>query len=301
MRGHIPEVTDTQEELAEKRRGRLIGEFWYRFGGNRAGVAGLALVASFCVIALLAPWIAPFGQMDSSAGPALSPPTSRNILGTDDLGRDILSAIIYGARPSLLVGILSAGIAAILGTVVGIVSGYYGGSIDDILMRFTEMVMTIPIFVLAVIIVTFFGSSMPFVVMTIALLIWPGTARVTRSETMRIEKMEFVNVARSFGASTREIITGELLPNIVGPIVVTWTLCVGFSILMAAGLSFIGLGDINYPDWGYMLQRSMAFINRAWWMSVFPGISIFLVVLAFNLIGDAISDAFSPKAITGEK
>jgi peptide/nickel transport system permease protein len=168
-------------------------------------------------------------------------------------------------------------------------------------MRFTEMVMMIPIFVLAVVVVAFFGSSMPLVVTVISLLLWPGTARVARSETMRIKNLEFVAVARSFGASTAQILIGEILPNIMGPIIVSLTLNVGFSILMAAGLSFIGLGDVNYPDWGFMLQRAMMYVSDAWWMSVFPGLAIFLVVFAFNLVGDTVSDIFSQKAIAGER
>ena len=294
-------MTEMDQVLEKKPRKRTrLRDLWYGLARNKGGTLGLMLVIFFSLVAILAPWVAPFSQFDTNAGPVLHSPLYPNIFGTDDLGRDILSGVIWGARPSLLVGIVSAGIAVVLGAVIGIAAGYYGGLVDDVLMRFTEMIMMIPIFILAVVVAAFFGPSLPFIVMVISLLIWPGTAKVARSETMRIKQMEFVQIAKSFGASGGRILIGEILPNIVGPIVVTWTLGVGFSILMAAGLSFVGLGDINYPDWGYMLQRSMIFINRAWWMSVFPGLAIFIVVFAFNLIGDAISDAFNPKAIAVE-
>ena len=269
-------------------------EFWHRYQKNRAAVVGLVFMSFLCFFAVLAPIIAPYSLTDVSGVPR-SPPSHEHLFGTDELGKDTLTGVIWGSRISLLVGVLAAGFSTIMGMLVGILAGYYGGVIDDFLMRVTEVIMVIPIFIVAVLVIAFFGTSVLNTVMVIAVLLWPGTARVARSEFLRLKSVGFVESAKSIGVSNRDIIFKEILPNAMGPIIVSWTLDVGFAILLEAGLSFIGLGDINFPSWGFMLRKSMTFLSQAWWMSFFPGFAIFLVVYAFNLVGDGLNDALSPK------
>ncbi len=271
-----------------------VREFWHRYQKNKAAVVGLAFVLFLCFVAILAQHIAPYSLNDVT-GETRSSPSKEHLFGTDELGKDTLTGVIWGSRVSLLVGILAAGFSTIIGMLVGIVAGYYGGLVDDFLMRFTEVVMVIPIFIVAVLVIAFFGTSLLNTVIVISVLLWPGTARVARSEFLRLKSIGFVESARSIGVSNRRIIFREILPNAMGPIIVTWTLDVGFAILLEAGLSFIGLGDINFPSWGFMLRKSMTFLSQAWWMSFFPGFAIFLVVYAFNLVGDGLNDALSPK------
>jgi peptide/nickel transport system permease protein len=238
--------------------------------------------------------------MDTTGSP-LSPPSQIHLFGTDDLGGDTLTGVIWGSRASLVIGILTAGLSTIVGAVVGIIAGYKGGVIDSLVMRSAEIVLVIPLFILAVVVIAFFGSSVVNTVLVIAALLWPGSARIARAEFIRLKPLDFVESARSTGLKDRSIIFSEILPNAMGPIIVTWTLDVAWAILTESGLSFIGLGDVNFPSWGVMLERSMHFMSQAWWMSVFPGLAIFFVVFSFNLLGDGLGDALSPKLEKLEK
>lgn len=277
-----------------------LKRFWHRYKKNRAASVGLGYIVFLCLVAVFASNVAPYSITDSSGAPR-SPPDRYHLFGTDELGKDILTGVIWGSRASLVVGVLAAGFAMIIGTLVGIVAGYYGGIIDDFLMRFTEVVMVIPIFIVTVLVIAFFGPSLLNTMVVIAVLLWPGTARVARSEFLRLKAADFVESARAIGVSNTNIIFREILPNAVGPVIVSWSLDIGFAILLEAGLSFIGLGDINFPSWGFILRKSMIFIGQAWWMSFFPGFAIFLVVFAFNLVGDGLNDAISPKLETLEE
>ncbi len=216
-------------------------------------------------------------------------------MGTDDLGRDVLTGVIYGARTSLLVGLAVAGMAALIGAAVGILSAYRGGWADDALMRLTEFFQVLPRFFLAVIAIALFGSGLDRVILVLGLTSWPMIARIVRAEVLSLRERDFVLAARALGARDRNIMWRHILPNVLPPLVVTASLLVGEAILVEAGLSFLGLGDPNMVSWGYMLDQARAFMRVAWWTAFFPGLAITLTVLGINLAGDGLNDAWNPR------
>jgi peptide/nickel transport system permease protein len=276
---------------------KALAEFWERYRKNRAAVFGLSMVIAFALIALLAPFLAPYSpyemHLQDFARIYLSP-DEQHLMGTDQYGRDVFSRIIWGARVSLFVGFVSAGISAAVGVSLGSIAGYYGGIIDNAVMRFVDMFLTIPQFFLILTIVAIFGSSLWNVMVVIGLTIWPSTARLIRAEFLSFKEKEFVQAARSIGAGDRHLMFKEIAPNAVFPAVVNGSLQVGSAILTESALSFLGLGDPNQVSWGYMLNDAMGSFIRAWWMSVFPGAMISLVVISFNLLGDGLNDALNP-------
>jgi len=269
-------------------------EFWKKYQRNRAAVFGLYAVLVFLVMAVLSPWLAPFQPL-SIGKDSFRPPDSTYLLGTDDLGRDLLSGVLWGARVSLLVGLLSAFTSTLIGVIVGSASGYYGGWADDLLMRLTEFFLVIPRFFLALIIVALFGSSIWNIIFVIGILSWPVTARLVRAEFLSLRGKEFVEAVRAIGAPDRRIILRHMLPNAGPPIVISGSLQIARAILMEAGLSFLGLGDPNQMSWGMMLYNAQRFLRHAWWTATFPGLAIFFIVMGFNLIGDGLNDALNPK------
>ena len=269
-------------------------EFWKKYQRNRAAVFGLYVVLVFLVMAVLSPWLAPFQPL-SLGKDSFRPPDSTYLLGTDDLGRDLLSGVLWGARVSLLVGLLAAFTSTLIGVIVGSASGYYGGWADDLLMRLTEFFLVIPRFFLALIIVALFGSSIWNIIFVIGILSWPVTARLVRAEFLSLRGKEFVEGVRAIGAPDRRIILRHMLPNAGPPIVISGSLQIARAILMEAGLSFLGLGDPNRMSWGVMLYNAQRFLRHAWWTATFPGLAIFFIVMGFNLIGDGLNDALNPK------
>jgi peptide/nickel transport system permease protein len=269
-------------------------EFWKKYQRNRAAVFGLYVVLVFLVMAVLSSWLAPFQPL-SIGKDSFRPPDSTYLLGTDDLGRDLLSGVLWGARVSLLVGLLSAFTSTLIGVIVGSASGYYGGWADDLLMRLTEFFLVIPRFFLALIIVALFGSSIWNIIFVIGILSWPVTARLVRAEFLSLRGKEFVEAVRAIGAPDRRIILRHMLPNAGPPIVISGSLQIARAILMEAGLSFLGLGDPNQMSWGMMLYNAQRFLRHAWWTATFPGLAIFFIVMGFNLIGDGLNDALNPK------
>ena len=225
----------------------------------------------------------------------LAPPSWKHLFGTDDLGRDIWTGVLFGARVSLTVGILAAATSALIGTTVGSLAGYFGGVTDNVLMRTTEFFLVIPSFLLALILVAVSGPSIVNVILAIGLLGWPSTARVVRAEFMSLKEREFVTAARAIGVGTRRLVFRQILPNAAPPAVVITSLGVASAILIEAGLSFLGLGDPNQFSWGLMLRNSREFLRIAWWMPTFPGLAIFFTVLAVNLVGDGLNDALNPR------
>lgn len=271
-----------------------LAEFGARYGKNRAALVGLTLIASLTALAVLAPVVTSHDPTALGAA-ALRPPSLEHVMGTDDLGRDTLSRFCFGARVSLTVGIVSAAIATLLGTLVGTVSGYVGGAVDEVLMRVAEFFQVVPRFFLALVMVAIFGPWMWTIVIVIGILSWPPVARLARAQVLSLRRREFVDAARALGGEDRRVLLRHVLPNAIPPVVVIATLEVGTAILLEAGLSFIGLGDPERPSWGHMLNVAQKFLRSAWWLALFPGLGIFVAVLSFNLIGDGLNDALSPR------
>lgn len=272
-----------------------FAEFWYRFSRNKAAVVSLGIVVLVVAVALLAPWISPHDPL-SGVGAAQQPPgTPGHLLGTDHLGRDMLAQVIHGARVSLLVGFVVAAAATVIGILIGAVAGYYGGWVDNLLMRVTEFFQTLPRLVLALIIVALFGSGLTKLIFVVAILSWPQTARVVRSGFLSLRSAAFVDAARVSGVPAWRIIVREILPNVLAPVVVVASLDVAAAILTEASLSFFGLGDPNVVSWGGMLQQAQQYLRSAWWMAVFPGVAIAALVLTFNVLGDGLNDALNPR------
>ena len=222
------------------------------------------------------------------------PPGAAHWLGTDDLGRDTLSGVLTGARVSLLVGFVTAATAALIGATVGGIAGFYGGLVDDLLMRLTELVQIAPRFFLAVLVAALFGPSIVILTILLAVTFWPLTARLVRSQVLSLRQREYVIAARAIGLTESRILLRHVLPNVVGIILVTAALQVGSAIIVEASLGFLGLGDRSVISWGYMLNDAQPFLRVAWWMSVFPGLALVLTVLGVNLFADALYAAWDP-------
>lgn len=260
-----------------------------------AGLIGGSLLLLVLLGALLADAVATADPFASVSRP-LRPPSTAHPMGTDDLGRDVLSGVLHGARTSLIVVVCVLAIAAPIGIAVGAISGYRGGRVDHALMRLTEVFQTIPQFFLAVIVVALFGAGIQKVVVLLGFTLWPMLARVVRAETLSVRRREFVEAARSVGLSETRIVLRHVLPNVLPSAVVVVTLLGGTVILLEAALGFIGLGDPSVMSWGYLANNAQRFLRVAWWMTVFPGASIVLAVLSLNLFGDALSDLQNPLA-----
>jgi peptide/nickel transport system permease protein len=278
--------------------GGLAG-FWRQFRRHRTGVFGLAVVVVLVLVALLAPWLAPTDPFTTSRAALQPPGTPGHLLGTDHLGRDVLSGITWGARVSLIVGLAAAFTATVIGILVGAVAGYFGGWADELLMRVTELFQIIPRFVLALIVVAFFGSGLVNLILVIGILSWPQTARLVRSQFLRHRTLPYVDGARVVGMRAWRIIFVEILPNVLAPVIVVASLDIAQAILLEASLGFFGLGDPNLRSWGGMLNTAQQYVRIAWWMSVFPGLAISLAVLGFNLVGDGLNEATDPRLREG--
>lgn len=257
-------------------------------------MVGAGLVIIFLLQAVLAPVIAPYDPFKYLFRTYL-PPSWEHPFGTDNVGRDVLSRVIHGSIVSLTVGFLAAIISALVGLGVGAISGYFGGKIDELLMRGTEILQMIPRFFLLLITVAVFGSGAINIILIIGLLSWPGTARLVRGEFLALKEMPFIEAARSLGFNSFKIIFSEILPNALPPAIVASTLQVGDAILMEAALSFLGLGDPGAISWGQLLGRAQRNIWRSWHIAIFSGAAIFLTVLGINLIGDGLIDALNPR------
>ncbi len=271
-----------------------MASLWRRYRRNRGSVFGLAVVLAVAAVAALSPWLAPYAPL-SIGKDAFRPPDAAHLLGTDDLGRDLLSGVLWGARVSLAVGLLAALTSTLIGVLVGAIAGYYRGVLDDVLMRVTEFFLIIPRFFLVMIIVALFGASLWNIILVIGALSWPVTARLVRAEFLSLREQEFVESVRAMGAADRRIVLRHMLPNATAPIVVSGSLQIARAILMEAGLSFLGLGDPSHASWGVMLYNAQRFLRHAWWTAAFPGLAIFFTVMGFNLVGDGLNDALNPR------
>lgn len=271
---------------------------WHRLRQNRLSIVGLALIAGFLLLAFAAPLIAPADPMQQALYNRLSPPTLAYPFGTDDFGRDILSRVIYGARISLRVGVVAVLIALLLGTGIGLVAGYWGGWIDQVLMRVMDLLLAFPSILLAIGIVAILGPGLENAMLAVGIVAVPQYARLVRASVLTVRETDYVLAARALGASDVRILAIAILPNCLAPLIVQATLGLATAILDAAGLSFLGLGaQPPIPEWGAMLSQGRELIVRAPWVLTFPGGAIFLTVLAFNLVGDGLRDALDPKAV----
>ncbi|RVT92014.1 ABC transporter permease [Rhodovarius crocodyli] len=270
-------------------------DFWRRFSRNRGAVVGLVILLLVCLVAALADVIFPGSPWDMATAPFMPPGEEGMLLGSDSLGRDVAAGIAHGSRISLMVGAVSTVAALAIGVSLGALAGYLGGWVDDAVMRFTEFFQTIPSFVFAILLVAIFTPTIGSVVFAIAVVSWPPVARVVRAEFLSLRSREFVQAAEVLGKSRLAIVVTDILPNALSPIVVLSSLMVASAILLESALSFLGLGDPNLMTWGFLIGSGRSVIRIAWWMSVFPGLAIFLTVLALNLVGEGLSDALNPR------
>ncbi|MBB3329288.1 peptide/nickel transport system permease protein [Halomonas campaniensis] len=270
--------------------------FFARFAQNRGALIGLIILVAIILMALLAPVLYPESPWRMVQRPFLAPMEVEGFwLGTDTMGRNVAAGLMHGAWVSLLIGLVSTVVALAIGVPLGAVAGYYGGLIDDALMRFTEFFQTIPNFALAIVLVAIMQPSVTSIVLAIALVSWPPVARLVRAEFMSLRHREYVEAARLVGQTNRTIILRQILPNTLSPIIVLASLMVATAILLESALSFLGLGDPNVMSWGYMIGAARTVIRQAWWLSFFPGLAILLTVLALNLVGEGLDDALNPK------
>ncbi|MFC0529181.1 ABC transporter permease [Phytohabitans kaempferiae] len=267
---------------------------WRKLIGYRPALIGLIVIGFFVLLALLAPVLAPYDPQRTTAD-TLQPPSAAHWFGTDALGRDVFSGVLHGARISLLVGAMTGIAVFAVGIVVGALAGYYGGKVDAVLMRITEVFQVLPSLVLALVTVAVLGRGVYYIAGAIALAIWPQVARIVRAQFLSLRETDMTLAARTVGYRDWRIIVGELLPNAMPPVIVQVTVDVGAAILLEAGLSFLGLGDPDRTSWGQMLQTAQSHLE-AWWISVPAGAAILLVVLSINFVGDGLNHAFRPAA-----
>lgn len=289
-------VTEGQPErtAGERRRSLMVVAFLER----RLAVAGMAALGAICLVALLAPLLAPFdpGAQGDLVRERFLAPSLEHPLGTDNLARDVLSRLLYGARISLSVGLLAVTISVTLGTVLGAVAGYVGGRTDAVIMRFVDVVISFPRLVLLITIVAVFEPGILVIVVVLGLTLWPSTARLVRGEVLSLREQEFIVAARALGLPRRHVLARHVIPNALGPVIVAATLGMGNTIVLEAGLSFLGLGvQAPLASWGSMIDAGRANLPGAWWISTFPGLAIVGTVLALNLVGEGLRDALDPR------
>ncbi len=274
-----------------------MSSHWRLYFQNWLSVLGLVVLVLLVLVAAFGPSLVPRDPEVLGIGSRVSPPGAEYWLGTDELGRDVFSRAVSGIRVSLLVGVAAAAASTLVGIVIGSLAGYFGGWLDHALMRITEVFQVVPQFFLAVVLVAVFSASVFNIIVAIAILTWPVIGRLTRSEFLSLKSRQYVDAARLSGASDSIVIFREILPNAMGPIIVSATLLVGRAMLTEAGLSFLGLGDPSRVSLGVMLYQSRPFIQFAWWAAMFPGLLIFLAVLSTNLVGDGLNDVINPQVV----
>lgn len=263
---------------------------------SKIGLAGLIMIGALLLVAIFAPYIAPYEPNEQNILFRYQAPSAKHWLGTDEMGRDILSRIIYGSRISLQVGLISISLALLVGVILGLMAGYYGGFIDMLVMRLMDIMLAFPAILLAIAIVAILGPQLQNAMIAIAIINIPRFARVIRSSTLSIKESEYIKAARALGAKDIRIITRHLFPNALAPLIVQTTLSIATAILEAAALSFLGLGaQPPSPEWGAMLTDARSALQKAPWVATFPGLAIIFGVLGFNLLGDGLRDALDPK------
>lgn len=273
----------------------IAADVWLRLARHRLALVSVAILAVVTVVCAAAPVLAGYAFDAIDLDSIREPPSAEHWMGTDDLGRDLFTRVLYGGRVSILIGVLAALVGTGVGTAVGAVAGFYGRGIDNVLMRVTDVVQSIPTLPLLIVLASYTAATAGSMALVIGLLSWMATARVVRGEVLSIKEMAYVDAARSLGAGDRRLILGHILPNAIGPIVVGATLTVGNAIIVESSLSFLGLGvQPPTPTWGNMLMDAQATMATKPWLTIFPGLAILIVVLAVNFIGDGLQDALDP-------
>jgi peptide/nickel transport system permease protein len=268
--------------------------FRQRFLGNPRVIIGLGWLAIVLFVAIFANVLSPRDPFSIVATPFVRP-SSAFLLGTDSLGRDVMAGLMHGARTTLLIAVLATLVAVAFGTLVGAVAGYYGGLIDDVLMRLTEFFQTIPSFLFAIVLIAVLSPSALNLIIAISVVSWPPITRVVRAEVMSVKSREFVQAAVVAGQRDSAILLTQVLPNTLSPLIVTGSLLVATAILVESALSFLGLGAPNQMSWGFMIGAGRSFLRDAWWLVTVPGIAILLTVLSINLVGEGLNDALNPR------
>jgi len=293
------QASRTVAESDSVKRRKQWGEVWRRLRRNKMAMFGLAIITLIVLSAITADLIAPYDYRTQNLDRISEKPSRDHILGTDDLGRDILSRIIHGTRTSLLVGFVSVSISVFVGGTLGALAGFYGGRIDNVIMRAMDVLLAIPSILLAIAIVSAFGGGIINVMIAVGISSMPSYARIVKASVISVKENEFIEAARAIGASDLRIIRKHIIPNSMAPIIVQSTLGVAGAILSAAGLSFIGMGiQPPTPEWGAMLSNGRYIIRTAWHVATFPGLAIMLTIFALNLLGDGLRDALDPRLKT---
>ena len=275
---------------------RIAALSWRRLVRSPNLVVGAAMLALVVGAAIFAPEIAPYSPIDQAFTDQLRPPSPPHLFGTDEFGRDVFSRVLYGARIALVIGVLADGIALALGVVLGVVSGYFGGRVDAVVMRSVDVLLAFPYLLLAMVVVTILGPSLINAMIAIGIVYTPQFARLVRAAVLATKEQEFVEAAGAVGAGVARVLGRHILPNILSPIIVMATLTVGFTIVETAGLSFLGLGaSPPTPEWGSMLATGRSFMLTAPWIATFPGLAILVTVVGFNLMGDGLRDLLDPR------
>jgi len=278
-----------------KSRGELR-QFWRTFSRNQLALAGAIVVSALVLVAVVAPLLAPWDPHRLDTKRILDPPSRSHWLGTDQLGRDVLSRVLYGSRVSLAVGFVSVGIAALIGVLLGAAAGYHGGTVDNVIMRLVDLMLVFPRFFLLLAVLALLRPSIWTIMTIIGLTGWMGVARLVRAEFLTLREREFVIWSESIGAGALRVVFRHILPNALAPVLVAMTLGIPAAILTESGLSFLGLGvQPPYATWGNILNDGKDVLEIAWWMTLYPGLAILITVLSYNLVGEGIRDALDPR------
>lgn len=287
-----PKIVPTEEAPVAR---HPAAEAWEMFRRNHAAMVALVVLSLIVLVAIFGPYIYPTDPFDMVWAPFSPPGVDGFILGTDYLGRDLMAAIIHGARVSILIGLAAALMSVFIGVTVGALAGFYRGWVEEVLMRITEFFQVLPTLLFAMVIVALFGASLPMITLAIGVVSWTAVARITRSEFLRISQLEYVTASRASGAKNSKLMFRIILPNALPPIIVQAALMVGSAILFEAGLSFLGLTDPNVVSWGQVIGSNRQYILDAGYTVTIPGLAIFITVLTISLVGDGLNDALNPK------
>tara|TARA_R110002073_G_scaffold97487_4_gene224173 strand:- start:945 stop:1823 length:879 start_codon:yes stop_codon:yes gene_type:complete len=288
-------MTDTSQLPPVEKARSPLSEAWEMFRGNHAAMAGLVILIIIILGAIFGPMLYPTDPFDMVWAPFSPPGQDGFLFGTDYLGRDLLAQILAGGRVTLIIGLSAAVLTVVIGVTVGALAGFYGGIVEEFLMRVTEFFQVLPTLLFSMVIVALFGASLPMITLAIGLVSWTAVARITRAEFLRVRELEYVMASRASGASNMGLMFGVILPNALPPIIVQSALMVGSAILFEAGLSFLGLTDPNITSWGQIIGSNRQYILESSFTVTIPGLAIFVTVLAISLVGDGLNDALNPK------